>query len=298
MNPNLVRGSRLTFAFTALALTPGGPERSAIAQDPAPPAAKKEDDRLKEMEQVVRSFKLVAIDDRGKETPATSSNGPLHRWTDPTRKFKGGALWVWKAEGRPVAVVGAELYASWSLEFVSVSTGLVKANDGRVRWTPRKAGVEFREIPDAPVPAATEAGRFRQMRDLARQFSAGEHWLRNEGNLQHYALRLLPHPVDRYSDMASGTVDGGIFVCANGTNPEALLLIEARRTGDGPPKWSFAAAAFSHAAVSIKLGSREVWTSPNRDTEQAAGPDDSYYDVLVPRQSSARDFSPREKAEP
>ncbi len=193
------------------------------------------------MTQVVASLKVVAIDDQGKETPATMSDGAAHRWTDPTRDFDGGALWVWRASGRPVAVVGAELYASWSLEFVSMTPGLVKAVDGRVRWRPRK-GVEFHEIPAAPAVAGTEVGRFQQMRDLARRFSPREYWLKNEGNVQSYALRLLPHPIDRYSDPASGVVDGGLFVCANGTNPEAFLLIEARRRSSGPPKWSFAAA--------------------------------------------------------
>ena len=165
-------GSLFAFASTALAITLGVSERNAGAQPPAAPATQKKDELLEEMTQVVRSLKLAAIGEQGKETPATLSEEPAHRWTDPTRTFSVGALWVWKAGGRPVAVVGAELYAQWSLEFVSVTPGLVRADDddNRVRWRPRK-GVEFREIPDAPAVATTEAGRFRQMRDLARQFA-------------------------------------------------------------------------------------------------------------------------------
>lgn len=35
-------------------------------------------------------------------------------------------------------------------------------------------GLEFHEIPDAPVPAAGEAERLRQIRDLIKRFSASE----------------------------------------------------------------------------------------------------------------------------
>jgi hypothetical protein len=293
MNSHLARGTRLAFACTALAITLGGSDQYARAQAPATPDAKKSDVRLKEMEQLVRSLKVVAIDDRGKETTATLSAEPLHRWTDPTRDFDGGALWVWRTSGRPVAVVGVELYAMWSLEFVSVSTGIVRSDDILIHWKTRKAGVEFQEIPDAPVPADTKAGRLRQMSELAKRFSPREYWI--NGNGQHYALRLLPHPIDRYSDPVSGVVDGGLFVCANGTNPESLLLIESRRRVDGPPKWSFAAAPFSRAEVSVKLGSHDVWTSPSKDTGKPPSPADPYYVIMVPRNFSERVPAPRKK---
>ncbi len=289
----------LVLVCAALITPIDGLARRAGGQDVASPSKESEARvaRLAEMKQVVGSLKIAAIDDQGKETPATLSDEPQHRWTDPTRDFDGGALWVWRASGRPVAVVGAELYASWSLEFASVTPGLVKADGGHVSWRPRN-GVEFHEIPDAPAVAGTEAGRFRQMRDLARRFSPREYWLKNEGNVQSYALRLLPHPIDRYSDPASGVVDGGLFVCAHGTNPEALLLIEARRRGDGPPKWSFAGAPLSHAEVAIKLGSRDVWRAPSKDAGQPATPGDLYYDVLVPRRFSARELTPTKRAKP
>ena len=140
MNPHPARGARRAFAVTALACAIGVAQPNASAQDPATPAAQQPDDRLEEMKQVVRSLKIVAIDDQGKETRAILSEEPLHRWTDPTRNFHGGALWVWRASNRPVAVVGAELYTWWSLEFVSVTPGLVKADNEHVHWAPRKGG--------------------------------------------------------------------------------------------------------------------------------------------------------------
>jgi len=271
----------------ALAFAGGVPGRHANGQDPTPSAKDKDAEerarRLAEMEELAHSLKVVAVDEQGKETPATLAKEPLHRWTDPTRAFSVGSLWAWKVSGRPVAVVGIELYALWSLEFVSLSTGLVRAEDGSIRWAPTKAGVAFSAIPDAPTPAASEAGRLRQMRDLAPRFSGREYW-----DKQHYALRLLPHPIDRYSDPASGVVDGALFIYANGTNPEILLMIEARRTGDGPPQWSFAAAPLSHAEVTLKLGERDVWRAPSKDMGQPIRPSDPYYDILTSRRVPAR----------
>jgi hypothetical protein len=283
-------------AILTASVAPGPPLR---AQSPPPRAKEREkegDDRaerLEEMKQLASAFQIVAIDDEGKETPAVMVQEPLHRWTDPTRDFNGGALWVWKTSGRPVAVIGIELYAAWSLEFVSLSTGRLKAHDGAIHWTPRKAGAEFHEIPDAPAPAASEAARLRQMRDQAKRFAAREYWI--NGNGQHYALRLLPQPIDRYSDPAAGVVDGGLFVYANGTNPEVLLLIEARRRGEGPPQWSYAAAPLSRAEVSLKLGTRDAWTSPSKDS---LNPEDPYYVELTSRRFSAgtRTRRPKGKA--
>jgi hypothetical protein len=255
------------------------------AQEPVARSAEAEKraDRRQEMKALVRSFKVVAIDTEGKETPAAASDEPRHSWTDPTRDFHGGALWVWRASGRPVAVLGLELYESWSLEFAAVSPGRIKAENPDVRWTPRPGGITFHEIIDAPKPAASEAERLRQIRDLIKEFTAREHWLNPEGHGPHYALRLLTHPIDRYSDSSSGIVDGAIFVFANGTNPESLVMIEAQRHGDDPPKWSFAAVPFSHAEVTLKLGTRDVWTAPSKDTGKPARPDEPYYDTLVPR---------------
>ena len=149
-------------------------------------------------------------------------------------------LAVFGPAGRGLAIeLNLENLSQWSFEFVSLSTGLVESADDRLRWTPQKPGVVFQEIPGAPAPAGDEAARLRQMHDLAKRFSATEFW---DVTSQHYPLRLLPHPIDRYQDAASGLIDGAIFMFANGTNPEALLLIEASRRGNGPPKWTYAAA--------------------------------------------------------
>jgi hypothetical protein len=235
------------------------------------------------MKQVVHRFRFEVIDDRGQATPATPAAEPLHRRTDPTRPFSGGALWAWRVSGRPVAVVGVEDYGYWSLEFVSLSTGRLKADDGAgTGWNPSKGGIAYREIPGAPEPAADPAGRLRQIRELARKFTGRENW-----DQRDHALRLLPHPIDRYADPGSGVMDGAIFLYANGTNPEILLMIEARRQGDAPPKWSFAAAPLGKASLYLNIGSREVWNCPD-DSEHHPTADEPYYVAHLPRRQAGR----------
>ena len=257
---------RLLLILGILSTGEGAFGQTALDDDPAA--------RLAEMTKIVHAFKLVTVDGADRR-PAELVTDPLHRWTDPTRPFSGGALWVWKSGGRPVAILGIELYAGWSLEFVSLSTGLVEASDGDLRWKPQKAGVEFKGITGAPVPADDEPKRLRQMRDIVRRMSAREFY-----DNKHYALRLLAHPIDRYGDPKSQVVDGAIFVYANGTNPEALVLIEARRKAHDPPVWSYAAVPLSRAEVTLKLDGKDVWISP---TKTLANPELPYYDALKGR---------------
>jgi hypothetical protein len=227
-------------------------------------SAPKDDDRakrLEEMRQLARAFKVVAIDGN-ERTPLSMAPEPLHRWTDPTRQNSDGVLWAWRTAGRPVALLAIEPQPTiWCFEFVSLSTGRVAADNGSGQWAPTTAGVEFHEVPGAPAPAAGAAERLRQVRDLVQRFTAREFW---HVTSQHYPLRLLPHPIDQYSDAKSGLVDGAVFIFANTTNPEVLLLIEAKQHGQGAPKWQYAAATLTTAAPTLLLDRKEVWSSGSK----------------------------------
>jgi hypothetical protein len=229
------------------------------------------------MERMAKSFRAVMTDGDSR-TAIEITRAPLHRWNDPTREFSDAALWAWKASGRPVAAITIELYPDrWGFEFVSLTTTPVEADDGQLHWATKKAGVEFREIPRTSAPGASEAERLRQMRDLAKRFSAREFW---DVTGRDYVLRLLPQPIDRYADPASGLVDGAMFIYANGTNPEVILLLEARRQGDNPPTWFYAAAPVTTAAPTLKLDHNDIWTSANKFGYLA---DEPYFFAKRPR---------------
>ena len=240
------------------------------------------------MTQIAHGFEFVTVDGATR-TPAKLMPAPLHRWTDPTRPFSGGALWLWKSGGRPAAILGIELYAAWSLEFVSLSTGLVEAHDGQLQWKPRKAGVEFRDIPGTQSPADDQPKRLRQIKDIVKRISASEFY-----ENQTYALRLLAHPIDRYSDPAAGVVDGAIFIYANGTNPEILLLVEARRKNKARTDMVFRRRPAHSHQPTLKLDGKDIWSSP---TKEDTTPEDPYFDVLRGRGSRFRRSTPRKQQE-
>jgi hypothetical protein len=286
----------------------------ASGQAPAPQTTKDDDRaaRIAEMKQIAGSFQAVAIAD-GKRTEIPPTPEPLHRWSDPTRENSDGALWAWRSTGRPIAIMAIELYPHdkafgtvWAIEFTSLSTGPIELEGGthfdryypdlapplpggRLRWAPAKGGLVFNELSDAPAPAQSEPERLRQMRKLLERFSAREFY---DIKSQDYALRLLPHPIDRYTDGAKGLVDGAIFIYANGTNPEVLMVIEARRTGAGAPTWSYAAAPLTRAEPTVRLGLKDVWTYSGKDVPT---PDDTYFLARKPRTAPARDSTTNQR---
>jgi hypothetical protein len=240
--------------------------QAASAQAPKSPPAKDEVRAkvFEDMRQTANSFKAVSVEGNTR-IPVPLVREPLHRWNDPTGDISDGSLWAWRSSGRPIAVMTIEWHSiqpeTWSFEFISLSTGLVEATDRRLQWTPRQAGLRFREIPNAPPPAGGEAQRLWQMKDLLKRFSADEFW---NVSRQEYALRLLPRPIDRYSDEESGLIDGAIYVFAKGTNPEALIVIEARRDKGGAMSWSYAPQTLTTAAPTLRLDRKAVWTTPNK----------------------------------
>jgi hypothetical protein len=192
--------------------------------------------------------------------------GALLRHSDPTRNIADGSLWAFGGPGRPRAILEVEDYVRrpdavrWMHGLVSLSPGLIAAtwDDGR-RWESTQPGLILSPIPDAPAPAATDRERSRQMKELARGFDLREGTRPDKVNIQ---LRLLTSPVHRYSDPGSGLQDGAIFVFALGTNPEALLIIEARPAGDSAPAWQYGLARSTGGVLSASLNGREVWDQP------------------------------------
>jgi hypothetical protein len=270
--------------IVALALVLATTSQPASAQEPTRPAPREDDraSRLDEMRQIASAFQAVSIRAQ-KRARLEMARDPLHRWSDPTREFSDATLWAWRSAGRPEAVMTIEFYPDkTSLEFVSLSTSLVEAQDGRLHWAPQKPGLDFKPVPAAPVPAAGAAERLRQTRDLVKRFSASEFW---DVTSQSYQLRALAHPIDRYADQGSGILDGAIFVYANGTNPEVLLVLEARQDGNGPPVWFYAAAPLTTAAPTLKLDRHDVWTSPNKYGYLSH---ETYFFVEKPRRQPVR----------
>ena len=201
---------------------------------------------------------------------------PLFRLVDPTRGYPDGAIWAWPRKGRPAVVLTLSIMGDTRpnclYEFVSFSEHPVGTSSTIVPWSCKQPGWEPTVLTDAPTPAASDRERLRQMRALARRFSAVELL----PPPTEYELRLLPQPLLRYSDPKANQLDGAIFTFCHGTNPEVLLVIEARQEREKSPYWQFGFARNTIAELRVDLDGKRVWTQPHIRFADA-GPSDSFF---------------------
>lgn len=200
------------------------------------------------------------------------------RWQNPIRTQTGaGVLAVWISRGRPEAM--ASIF-QWDddlcHEFGSLSRagGLVARDKSGPVWSPQAAGVEFRDVSDAPAPAATRAARLRQMKSLAERFTARLPD-RTSDDANRVVLRLLPTPLYRYApeeaeDAAASLKDGALFAFAMGTDPEVILLLEAVER-EGKSSWQFAFARGTGWGAEASLGEKVVWSVPTHKAQDPKG---------------------------
>ena len=109
-------------------------------------------------------------------------------------------------------------------------------------------------IPGAPKPAATPAERLRQMRALARVPCVFQ---RSQGQSE---LRLLPKPLYRYDTKSPDLLDGALFAFVVTTDPEVLLMIEARPE-DGTSVWQYGFARMSMVNLRAEHKDQTVWSA-------------------------------------
>ena len=188
---------------------------------------------------------------------------PILRWTNPATGRIYGDIYVWTAGGRPEAVMS--LYKAWQPawgftgEFLSLSeSNLLARRDQAVLWKCDQAGIALQDLSDAPAPAGNARQRLRQMRAMAASFSAVLVDRRRNADGERQALRLLSKPVYRYQAMNGEAIDGAIFAFVLGTDPETLLLLEAREQPDDA-RWTYAFARLNRDELAGYYKEREVW---------------------------------------
>ena len=129
-------------------------------------------------------------------------------------------------------------------------------------WSSRGPGVTMTALPSAPAPHARPAARRAQLREIAGRFSAD---IIDPIARTRERMRLLPTPIHRYSDEEAGLIDGAIFgFASNGTNPDALLLVELTGSEDGEFEWRYGLAQMTAGELAVSLGKDVVWTAPYR----------------------------------
>jgi hypothetical protein len=205
--------------------------------------------------------------------PSVESETPLkmiaaYKWSNPARpNVIGDRLFLlYLHKGRPVA--SCKIYPTGRSivhTFISFTNlPLVARQNDEVVWTPPKSAPKFTKLAEAKPPHATASRRRIQLKALAREFTmetgAGE--AKRQSAVPE--LRMLPQPLYRYGiedEGRDGVVDGAAFCfVANGGNPQALLLIEATRTGDSMV-WRYGFTRRTFAQLKAFHNKREVWTA-------------------------------------
>ncbi len=190
---------------------------------------------------------------------------PIQRFTNPVVGEFYASVFIWTHKGRPEVIASIVNWYSptrrLGAELQSLSLNKVTATrDGKEVWHPEKAGVVLKPIPGASVPADTAAKRLRQMRTLVREFTAQAMGVDLLADVDKQ-LRLLSRPIYRYQSTDPKVLDGALFAFVRGTDPELLLLIEARRT-KRRHTWQFALARMNSLQFRVLHKDHEVWSVP------------------------------------
>jgi len=245
---------------------------SLLAQAPRPAADAVRDTPAARLEFMKASLKIYDLRPAGGgAAPLRLQLQPIFRLNNDISGVKDGAIFFWTDEAdRPTASVQVFLVPSglWLHEFTSLATAPLAAGlRAGPAWSPDRPGVEFRPIPEAPRPADSADARLRQIRALAQDFGAEDHF---ETKTWHH-LRLLPKPLARYGKPGATPEDGAIFGLVLGSDPEAFLMIEAR-PGPTGPEWQSAFAPMTCYPLKGSCKGKAVWELPLRMDQPPSSP--------------------------
>ena len=258
-----------------------------LAAQPAPAASAQMIERLRAIN-VAEALTWDIYRDAAHKTKAEFIDRPVYLWTNPTKgSGQYGSVFVWAHQGRP-AMIGS-FFGHPSAqgmgerrrmvhEFHALAPTLLfpVCNDGDTQtWQPR-AAISLRPLPDAPPVEASPAKRLLTMRNLGRQF--GGYTI--DWRKQRWELRLLPQPLYRYEKPPEDIVDGALLALVTdaGTDPEVLLLLEARKESG----WHYAVMRFSDSSVYVQRDGQEIFKAV-RGVEPERYNADHTYQVLQKR---------------
>lgn len=213
---------------------------------------------------------------------------PVFRWQNLSRaNGQTGAMFVWLDGGRPVVIGGVfSNPAGKNLrdvmhEFHAMGPDRLFPNfqDSESKWLPG-AGVTLWPLPDAPKVDDSFSKRTLQLRAIGRDFSANS----TDNEQQRWELRLLPKPLYRYDKPQGDLVDGALmaFVSDAGTDPEIILMIEARKEQENVV-WYYRTFRLSISDLYADYKGKRVWSSLRDDPTGRFGNKDNTYGLIRDR---------------
>ena len=209
------------------------------------------------------------------EQPLKISKQSTLNWSNPVFGTTDGGLFLWTNNDRPAAIMKTYKTKNgrWFEQVRSLSVDRLRARDadGKVFWSPTEGVPPMTVLKPAPIPAETALQRLVQMKAIHRSFEV-EGDIKNAGGKQ--LLRNYPKPIYRYANQELGLIDGAIFAFTQGTGPDVVLMLEARKMDEGS-RWFYRLAAIGIFAITVSYKDQEVWTEKRR-TAQSTLPTDIY----------------------
>jgi hypothetical protein len=230
--------------------------------------AEPDNSRLEYLVQRLQTQSVTEVN--GERRAAELQTSPLMTWQNPISGANGG-VFVWTLAGRPVAVTKSHVndrkqhYVETS---ITLRDDLQCTQAGSAIWVPEDSTSVVVPVTGLAPPRETRAGRLLQMRELAGSFEIEDQWGEDQEEL--YQLRLLPRPLFRYEAPAEHVIDGAIFGYSQGTNPEAVVVIEAVET-DSAREWRCQVSRLTGYAVTARRNGDVVLEVPKlSNTTQTA----------------------------
>lgn len=221
----------------------------------------------------------------------------VFRHSQPVRGDDIGAVYLWIDQNKRPAVIGSVFAFTHqgdtrtvAHELHSLASQPIEATWRRKsRWRTQAGGLSWKAVPNFPSAEKTSSGRQRQVREITRRFQAES--IDHKGG--RWELRLVPRPIYQFDVESPKDVAGGsLTVFSQGTDPELILAIEARRVND-EFRWHYAPATFSDYALKLRLDDREVWSNK----EWSSNHDGPYW-CAAASQERLPDEKPRKESTP
>ncbi len=204
------------------------------------------------------------------KNPATKmslNRQPLHYFSNPISGVVEAGVFVWERDGHPHAIGKIfinEKKNAWGDYISSLSSSALQMKrSGYLLWRPGAA--RFKTLDDCQKPSSNSNARKVQMRAIASQFLVFDLWkedaLIRDDKGTDWTLRMLAKPLLRYKSTQHRIVDGALFAFVLGTNPEAILTIEAKDDAD-TPYWQYRLSRLTIYELKAKRQNKLVWSVP------------------------------------
>ena len=232
--------------------------------------------------------------DPQKQKPLLLQTDPIFKWQNLLNQGgQLGAIYVWTLDGRP-EVIGTIFSQAEEGRRKIVHEFHTLANkplivdcpaDVERQWKPRGT-LSVQPLKATPAVAETAVRRLSQMRAISREFTGS-----TQKDSERVELRLAPQPLIRYQPTNGEVLDGALFAylsSAAGTDPEVILLLEARRSVGQPNEWAWhgGLVRFTERDFEVSRNGEELFSSISNPKLKATiedqykwchNSDDTYY---------------------